>query len=63
MFQIGLFHFGIVSRHPLQINLENNQIIMGIPIVLVELIILLLQFLSFLNNLFCLIKGLTCPLV
>jgi hypothetical protein len=40
LFQTGLFHFGIILRHLLQINLETNQIIMGLPIKLVELNIL-----------------------
>jgi hypothetical protein len=32
LFQTKLFHFGIVSCHPLQIGLETSQIIMGLPI-------------------------------
>jgi hypothetical protein len=54
LFQIGL-HFGIILHHPLQINLETSQIVMGFPIELVELNILLLQILSF-PNLLCLIQ-------
>jgi hypothetical protein len=51
LFQIRLFHFGIISRHQFQISLETNQIIMGFPIELVQFNILLLQVLNFPNNL------------
>ncbi len=53
LFKIGLLHFGIIFYHPLQINLEMSQIIMGLPI---ELSILLLQILSFPSKFFYLIQ-------
>jgi len=53
LFQIELLHFGIVSRHLLQINFEMSQIIMG-P--LIEFNILLLQVFNFPSNLFYLIQ-------
>jgi hypothetical protein len=56
LFQIGLLHFGIISCYPLQFNLVTSQIIMGLPIELVELNILLLQVLSFPSSLICLIQ-------
>jgi hypothetical protein len=56
LFQIGPLHFGIVSRHSLQINLETSQIIMGLPIELVELNILLLHVLNFPNIPFYLVQ-------
>jgi hypothetical protein len=42
LFQIRLLHFGIILHHSLQINLEIIQIIMGLPLELVEFGILLL---------------------
>jgi len=56
LFQTRLLHFGIISRNSLQINLETNQIIMGLPIELVKLNILLLKILSFPSSLFYLIQ-------
>jgi hypothetical protein len=41
LFQIGLFHFGIILRHSLQISLEIIQIIVGLPVEQVQLDILL----------------------
>jgi hypothetical protein len=48
LFQTKLLHFGILLCHLLQISLETNQIIMGLPIELVELNILLLEVFFFL---------------
>ncbi len=56
LFQTKLLHFGIVSRHLLQINLETSQIIMGLLIELVKLNILLLEVFSFPSSLFYLIQ-------
>ncbi len=56
LFQIGLLHFGIISNHSLQISLETNQIIMGLPIELVEFNIFLLHVFNFPNILFYLIQ-------
>jgi hypothetical protein len=42
LFQTRLLHFGIISNHLLQINLETLQIIVGFPIELIKLGILLL---------------------
>jgi hypothetical protein len=42
LFQTGLLHFGIISRHSLHINLETFKIIVGFPIELVKLDIFLL---------------------
>jgi hypothetical protein len=54
--QIGLLHFGIISHHLLQINLEMIQIIMGLLVELVEFNILLLHVLSIPSSLLCLIQ-------
>jgi hypothetical protein len=56
LFRIGLLHFSIVSHHPLQINLETSQIIMGLPIEMVKFNILLLHIFSFPTSLFYLIQ-------
>jgi hypothetical protein len=42
LFQIGLFHFGIILHHSLQINLEMLQIIVDFLVELVKFGILLL---------------------
>jgi hypothetical protein len=42
LLHIGLFHFGIILHHSLQINLEMFQIVVGFPIELIELNINLL---------------------
>jgi hypothetical protein len=52
LFQIRLFHFGIILCHSLQINLKMIQIIMGLPIELIKSDILLLHVLSFPSSLF-----------
>jgi hypothetical protein len=52
LFQIKLFHFGVIPHHLLQINLEMVQIIMGFLVELIELNIFLLQVFNF-PNMFC----------
>jgi hypothetical protein len=52
LFQTKFFHFGIIIRHSLQINLEKIQIIVSLPVELVELSIFLLQGFSLPSNLF-----------
>ncbi len=46
LFQIWLFHFGIILRHLFQIRLETIQFIVGLLVELVEIGILLLQVLT-----------------
>jgi hypothetical protein len=56
LFQIGLFHFGTILRHLLQISLVTIQIIVGLLVELGEFDILLLQVLSLLSGMFYLFQ-------
>jgi hypothetical protein len=56
LFQIGLFHFDIIFHHPLQFNLKMSQIILGLPIELIEFNILSLRVFSFPNSFLCFIQ-------